>query len=65
MKDLTPKERERLELICQGKMNKEIADIMGTTLGSVKVRNTELYDKLETEGKVDTIIKYYKGELIW
>ena len=45
--DLTPRQREVLELIVQGKSNKEIARTLGLGEGTVRVHMTALFRNLE------------------
>ncbi|HOW17934.1 MAG TPA: response regulator [Phycisphaerae bacterium] len=44
---LTPREREVLELVVQGKMNKQIADELGIHERTVKLHRTSITSKLE------------------
>ena len=44
--DLTPRQRDVLDLIIQGKSNKEIARILGLGVGTVKIHVAALFRKL-------------------
>lgn len=46
MKDLTPKQREVIELVCLGKTQVEQAMILGVAVGTVKSRWREVKEKL-------------------
>ncbi len=48
---LTRRERELMELICQGAANKEIADRLSLSLGTVKKELNTLYRKLEVPSR--------------
>lgn len=54
---LTNKEYNLLLLIEQGKTNREIANIMQLTEGTVKVYNNTLYGKLGAKSRVQAIIQ--------
>jgi DNA-binding CsgD family transcriptional regulator len=48
---LTRRERELVELICQGAANKEVATRLGLSLGTVKKELNTLYQKLEVPSR--------------
>lgn len=49
---MTKREREILELICQGKRNQEIADALFITLQTVKDHNYRIFKKLGVKTRV-------------
>ena len=42
---ITPREREIIELVCRGLKNKEIAEVMSITAGTVKVHLMHIFEK--------------------
>jgi two-component system response regulator NreC len=54
---LTPREREVLQLIAEGYTNKEISDILSLSIKTVKSHRTNLMQKLDLHNQGD-IIKY-------
>ena len=42
---ITPREREIVELVCRGLKNKEIAEVMAITAGTVKVHLMHIFEK--------------------
>jgi FixJ family two-component response regulator len=50
---LTPREREVLEQVVQGRMNKQIADNLGINERTVKLHRTNLTRKLRTQSAVE------------
>ncbi len=48
---LTRRERELVELLCQGAANKEIADRLSLSIGTVKKELNTLYEKLEVHSR--------------
>ena len=48
---LTRRERELVELLCQGAANKEIADRLSLSVGTVKKELNTLYQKLEVQSR--------------
>lgn len=61
---LTEKEHNLLVLIEQGKSNREIANIMQLTEGTVKVYNSILYGKLRAKNRVQAIIQAKKWGIL-
>ena len=54
---LTPREQEVLQLMIEGKTNREIADILVLTEGTIKQYNTSIYRKLKVRSKVQAIAR--------
>lgn len=59
--DLSPRQLEILELISKGHLNKEIADKLCITEGSVKVQVSRIYKKLQVNNRVEAINRYNRG----
>ncbi|GAH99909.1 unnamed protein product, partial [marine sediment metagenome] len=55
--NLTPKETQVLELICQGLLQKQIAQELRTTLKTVKTHCHEIYRKLGVTNKGECLVK--------
>lgn len=55
--DLTPREREVLELIAQGKDNLQIAAHLGLSEKTVRNHITSIFDKLQVENHSQAIVK--------
>lgn len=55
--DLTPRQREILELVANGYANKEIADQLSLTLSTVTWYLNEIYKKLHVQSRVQAINK--------
>ncbi|QBI18280.1 alpha/beta fold hydrolase [Egibacter rhizosphaerae] len=53
---LTPREREVLVLIARGAANKRIATTLGVTLATVERHVTNLYRKLDANGRADAVL---------
>lgn len=58
VEDLTAHQLNILKQISQGLLNKEIANNLGITLGSMKVQINRIYKKLEVNNRVEAINKY-------
>jgi LuxR family maltose regulon positive regulatory protein len=54
---LTPREREVLKLTCLGLSNKEIAERLVLTVGTVKLHLNRIYGKLGVKGRIQAIQK--------
>ena len=52
---LTPREREVLQLVVEGLMNKEIADRLGIAQRTVKFHRAHLMDKLGAQSVVELL----------
>lgn len=50
---LTPKEKELCRLILKGLTNQEIADISGTTVGTVKFYSSQIFEKFEVKNRAE------------
>ena len=49
--DLTPRQREVLQLVAEGKTNPEIAELLGITLDGAKFHIREILAKLDVESR--------------
>jgi DNA-binding NarL/FixJ family response regulator len=58
MSNLTPKEKEALDLLAEGLFYKEIATKMSITLGNLKQKVHTIYLKLEAANRTEALIKY-------
>jgi len=54
---ITPREREIIQLICQGLKNREISDILGITPGTVKVHLMHIFEKTGTKDRFQLALK--------
>jgi LuxR family maltose regulon positive regulatory protein len=54
---LTPREREVLELIADGRSNQAIADALYLSIGSVKTHSSHVYGKLGVRGRTEAIAR--------
>lgn len=54
---LTPKEEEIIGLLRLGESNRDIADKLGLTLGTVKVYLNRIYDKLGVRSRVQAVLR--------
>jgi len=61
---LTPREREVVELICQGLRNKEIADRLHISLATVSHHLTSIFRKLEVDDRTSLVIYAAKQRLV-
>ena len=59
--DLTPREREILELLANGFANKEIAHRMGLSDGTVRWHLLHVYEKLHVRSRTEAILKFRSG----
>ena len=55
---LTAREREMLELLCQGFINKEVADKLHISYNTVKVHFNNIYKKLPVRSRTEAVIKF-------
>ena len=64
VEDLSPREREILELLAAGFPNKEIAGRMGVTDGTVRWHLKHVYHKLHVRSRTEAALKFHsvKGE---
>jgi DNA-binding NarL/FixJ family response regulator len=58
VEDLTPREREILELLADGFPNKEIADRVGLTDGTVRWHLRHVYNKLHVRSRTEAALKF-------
>lgn len=58
IEELTPKQNEVLHLLAEGLYNKEIADRLGITEGTVKQYCHAIYRKLHVANRVEAVNKY-------
>ena len=59
VEDLSPREREILELLAQGFSNKKIADRMGVTDGTVRWHLRHVYHKLHVRSRTEAALKFH------
>jgi DNA-binding NarL/FixJ family response regulator len=58
VEELSPREREILELLAQGFPNKEIADRMGVSDGTIRWHLRHVYDKLHVRSRTEAALKF-------
>jgi DNA-binding NarL/FixJ family response regulator len=58
MEDLSPREREILELLAAGFPNKQIADRLGLTDGTVRWHLRHVYNKLHVRSRTEAALKF-------
>ena len=56
---LTPREREVIELIAKGRMEKEVAAALFISLKTVKTHISNIYAKLQVRTRVEALNKYF------
>jgi DNA-binding NarL/FixJ family response regulator len=61
---LTPREREVIELICQGLRNKEISNRLHISMATVSHHLTSVYSKLEVSDRTSLVIYAVKRHLV-
>ena len=57
VEQLSPREREVLDLVVHGLSSKEIADRLGITLPGVRFHLQHIYRKLHVHSRVDAVLK--------
>jgi DNA-binding NarL/FixJ family response regulator len=62
VEDLSPREREILELLAQGLPNKEIADRLSLTDGTVRWHLRHVYHKLHVRSRTEAALKFRSAE---
>lgn len=62
--ELTPREREVLLLMAEGKSNQEIADELFIALKTVKVHVSNILSKLDVEDRTQAVIYAFKHSLV-
>jgi serine/threonine protein kinase/WD40 repeat protein len=61
---LTPREQEVLQLMINGKSNREIADALVVEVATIKWYNKQIYRKLNVRSRVQAIVKARELELV-
>ncbi|MBB5353122.1 DNA-binding NarL/FixJ family response regulator [Haloferula luteola] len=56
--NLSPRETEVLELLCEGLSNKEIADRLGISTETVRVHLKHIYEKLHVRSRTEAAMKF-------
>ena len=56
--DLTPREREIAELICQGFRNGNIAKVLHIRPGTVKTHTRNIYRKVHVRSKIGMLLRF-------
>ena len=56
--DLTPREREIAELICQGLRNGNIAKVLRIRPGTVKTHTRNIYRKVHVRSKIGMLLRF-------
>lgn len=59
--DLTPREREVLELLAKGFLYKEIAAKLGITFATVHTHLRTVYEKLQVRSRTQAVTRYLQG----
>jgi len=62
VENLSPREREILELITQGLSDKEIADRLGVKHGTVRWHLQHVYDKLQVRSRTEAALKFRSAQ---
>jgi DNA-binding NarL/FixJ family response regulator len=57
---LSAREREILDKLSQGYLYKEISDLLGITISTVRVHVRNIYDKLHARNRVEAVNKVYR-----
>lgn len=60
--DLTERELEILEILSQGKSNKEIADSLGISENTVEQHLKNIYEKLNVQNRTEAAGLFLKGK---
>lgn len=55
---LTPRERQIAELICQGHRNGKIASVLRIKPGTVKTHTRNIYRKVHVKSKIGMLLKF-------
>lgn len=58
MTQLTPREKEALDLLAKGMFYKEVAAEMGITIGNLKQKVHKIYKKLDADNRTEALNKY-------
>ena len=62
--NLTDREKEVLNFICNGLNNSEISKLLDVSVNTVKVHVSSIIQKLNVEDRTQIIVKAFKGSLI-
>ncbi len=62
IEDLSPREREILELLASGFPNKQIADRLGLTDGTVRWHLRHVYNKLHVRSRTEAALKFRSSQ---
>ena len=62
VENLSPREREILELLTQGFSDKEIADRLGVKHGTVRWHLQHVYDKLQVRSRTEAALKFRSAQ---
>jgi DNA-binding NarL/FixJ family response regulator len=62
MEELSPREREILELLAAGFPNKQIADRLGLTDGTVRWHLRHVYNKLHVRSRTEAALKFRSSQ---
>jgi len=62
MEQLTRREQEILALLARGYLYKEIADLLGISLSTVRTHLHAIYKKLHVQSRTEAVVKYLGGE---
>ncbi len=60
VESLTARENEILNLLAKGQMNKEVANVLGISNGTVRKHIQNIYDKLHVNTRVEAVNLYLK-----
>jgi DNA-binding NarL/FixJ family response regulator len=61
---LTPRETEIVRLVAQGLRNKELAQRLSITEGTVKIHLHNIYDKLGVDGRLELVLTAQQKGLV-
>jgi len=61
--NLTPREREIVEMVEKGLRNRAIADRLGISEGTVKLHLHHVYEKLELSGRLELLVHVQKHRI--
>lgn len=59
--ELTQRQQEVLDLMALGKSNKEIADELGLTTGTVKMHSSRIFKTLNVQNRTEAVAKFAKS----
>lgn len=62
VEDLSAREQEILELLASGKSNKELAQHLSLTEGTVRWHLSHVYDKLHVRSRTEAVLKYHSAK---